>query len=80
MSTSHNLFEEKGELTRYRTEVLPLTSLADAVSNRGSSAYQPNALPLGQTGSCNKESTDPNKYQRRPDATDRCLGLGEVGE
>ena len=23
----------------------------EAVSNRGSSAYQPNALPLGQTGS-----------------------------
>ena len=29
-------FEEKGELKRYRTEVLP--------------AYQPNASPLGQTG------------------------------
>ena len=26
---------------------------ADAVSNRGPSAYQPNALPLGQTGSLN---------------------------
>ena len=26
---------------------------AEAVSNRGPSAYQPNALPLGQTGSCN---------------------------
>ena len=37
MSTNHNLFEEKGELKRYRTEVLPLN--------------QPNALPLGQTGS-----------------------------
>ena len=33
----HNLFEEKGEPKR--------------VSNRGPSAYQPNALPLGQTGS-----------------------------
>ena len=33
-----NLFEEKGEPKRYRTEVLPLTSLT-------------NALPLGQTGS-----------------------------
>ena len=30
-------FEEKGEPKRYRTEVLP--------------AYQPTALPLGQTGS-----------------------------
>ena len=36
--TNHNLFEEKGEPKRYRTEVLPLTSLN-------------NALPLGQTGS-----------------------------
>ena len=25
--TNHNFFEEKGELKRYRTEVLPLTSL-----------------------------------------------------
>ena len=32
-----NLFEDKGEPKRYRTEVLPLTSL--------------NAIPLGQTGS-----------------------------
>ena len=38
MSTNHNLFEEKGEPKRYRTEVL-------------SSVYEPNALPLGQTGS-----------------------------
>ena len=27
MSTDHNLFEEKGEPKRYRTEILPLTSL-----------------------------------------------------
>ena len=27
MSTNHNIFEEKGEPKRYRTEVLPLTSL-----------------------------------------------------
>ena len=38
MSTKHNLFEEKGEPKRYRTEVLL-------------SAYQSNALPLGQTRS-----------------------------
>ena len=38
VSTNRNLFEEKGEPKRYRTEVLPLTSLT-------------NALPLGQTGS-----------------------------
>ena len=27
VSTNHNLFEEKGEPKRYRTEALPLTSL-----------------------------------------------------
>ena len=27
VSTNHNLFEEKGDPERYRTEVLPLTSL-----------------------------------------------------
>ena len=37
VSTNHNLFEGKGELKRYRTEVLLLTSLPP--------------LPLGQTGS-----------------------------
>ena len=37
VSPDHNLFEEKGEPKR--------------ISNRGPSAYQPNALPLGQTGS-----------------------------
>ena len=37
VSTNHNLFEEKRR--------------AEAVSNRGPSAYQPNALPLGHTGS-----------------------------
>ena len=26
VSTNHNLFQEKGEPKRYRTEVLPLTS------------------------------------------------------
>ena len=41
VSTNHNLFEEKGE--------------AETVSNRGPSAYQPNALPLGQTGSLNAQ-------------------------
>ena len=33
VSTNHNFFEEKGEPNRYRTEVLPLTSLT-ARSNR----------------------------------------------
>ena len=41
VSTNHNLFEEKGEPKRYRTEVLPL--------------IQPNALPLGQTGSLHNQ-------------------------
>ena len=27
VSTNHNVFEERGEPKRYRTEVLPLTSL-----------------------------------------------------
>ena len=32
---------------------------AEADSNRGLSAYQPNALPLGQTGSCRlRQSAD----------------------
>ena len=31
---------------------------AEAVSNRGPSAYQPNALPLGQTGSLDDEDDD----------------------
>ena len=44
VSANHNLFEEKGE--------------PQAVSNRGPSAYQPNALPLGQTGS----SLPPPRY------------------
>ena len=35
VSTNHNLFEEKGKPKRYRTEVLPLTSLT----------------PYGQSGS-----------------------------
>ena len=34
--TNHNLFETERR--------------AEAVSNRGPSAYRPNALPLGQTG------------------------------
>ena len=37
VSTNHNLFEEKGEPKRYRTEVLLLTSLTP--------------IPPGQTGS-----------------------------
>ena len=35
VSTNHNLFEEKGEPKRYRTEVLPLTSLTYGGGERG---------------------------------------------
>ena len=54
VSTNHNRFEEKGE--------------PEAVSNRGPSAYQPNALPLGQTGSRvedNNKTADYMWYQRK---------------
>ena len=47
VSASHILFEEKGEPKL-------------AVSNRGPSAYQPNALPLGQTGSLTAQLTYTN--------------------
>ena len=39
VSTNHNPFEEKGEPKRYRTEVLPLTSLPYRLTAR------PNRLP-----------------------------------
>ena len=42
VSTNHNLFEEKGEPQRYRTEVLPLTSLTPYRS-------RPNRLTLEAT-------------------------------
>ena len=46
MSTDHNLFEERR---------------AEADSNRGPSDYQPNALPLGQTGS-HRHSASVSRY------------------
>ena len=48
--TNYNLFEEKGEPKRYRTEVLPL--------------IQPNALPLGQTAHVAYSSTNKTKIVR----------------
>ena len=39
-STNHNLFEEKGEPKRYRTEILPLTSLTNALRPLGQTGYQ----------------------------------------
>ena len=41
------------KVTRLRRE-----RRAEAVSNRGPSAYQPNALPLGQTGSQKEEEEE----------------------
>ena len=38
---------------------------AEADSNRGSSAYQPNALPLGQTGSPHDSVHRPQLYEER---------------
>ena len=46
VSTNHNLFEEKGEPKRYRTEVLPLTSLwhsHTAMPNRLTTVQLPTA-------------------------------------
>ena len=34
VSTNHNLFEEKGEPKRYRTEVLPLTARPDRLTQK----------------------------------------------
>ena len=48
VSTNHNLFEEKGERKRYRTEVLPLPL--------GSDGHL--ALPLGQTGSLEEDERE----------------------
>ena len=47
MSTNHNFWRERR---------------AEAVSNRGSSAYQPTALPLGQTGSLTGQTDDCGSY------------------
>ena len=48
-TTNHNLFEEKGEPKRYRTEALPLTSLT-ARPNRltGTEKVRVGAFTLGR--------------------------------
>ena len=54
---------------------------AEAVSNRGPSAYQPNALPLGQTGS--QTGCDLDHIALRPQMRGCLLGTeggGEEGE
>ena len=63
VSTDHNLWRERR---------------AKADSNRGSSAYQPNALPLGQTGSL-KQCTSYRITELKPDHTfeaQSCFTLG----
>ena len=42
VSTNHDLFEEKGEPKRYRTEVLPLTSLTPSARLLPQSYQYPN--------------------------------------
>ena len=48
VSTNHNLFWRERR--------------AEAVSNRGPSAYQPSAIPLGQTGSLHAQATGSALY------------------
>ena len=52
VSTDHYLFKEKRR--------------AEAVSNRGPSAYQPNASPLGQTGSPSSSTSIPSSPPPSP--------------
>ena len=51
---------------------------AEAVSNRGPSAYQPNALPLGQTGSRRYSERWQRTYTsflQAPDSSDPRAGV-----
>ena len=48
---------------------------AEAVSNRGPSAYQPNALPLGQTGSRGERMINVHYYYYAIKKDRRCLGV-----
>ena len=56
VSTNHNLFEEKGEPKRYRTEVLPLTNLTPYRSAKPVHIF---ALPVpdGPYGLCGRNAT-----------------------
>ena len=65
VSTNHNLSEEKGEPKRYRTEVLPLTSLS-------------NALPLGQASSLSY-ATEGALFISAQLSTDAVSALRKVG-
>ena len=61
VSTDHNFWSERR---------------AEADSNRGPSAYQPNALPLGQTGS--HKTLSKNRWDKLS-KTDNILCCGGVG-
>ena len=52
VSTNHNLFEEKGEPKRYRTEVLPLTSLTLGQTGSQESKQQRTLLSLRASLDC----------------------------
>ena len=62
MSTNHNFWRERR---------------AEAVSHRGPSAYQPTALPLGQTGSLRPKYTKLYPYNRIP-SSPSTLGEAET--
>ena len=65
VSTNHNLFWRERR--------------AEAVSNRGPSAYQPNALPLGQTGSQSVLSSKYHIYLKNPYKEPLLLSVEPVG-
>ena len=52
----------------------------EAVSNRGPSAYQPNALPLGQTGSQGMREERREQYSGRKERVERGWAEGLRGE
>ena len=53
---------------------------AEAVSNRGPSAYQPNALPLGQTGSQVNDDDDDRFYTAHTPLSSRLTALAILHE
>ena len=72
MSTNHNLSEEKGEPKRYRTEVLPLTSLTPYRWAKPAHQDQFGRWSLGETcltPRCLRRGTggdrDPRKWESR---------------
>ena len=49
---------KKSQDSVYKPQLFSRERRAEAVSNRGPSAYQPNALPLGQTGARREVGTE----------------------